>query len=80
MRIQFRYLAPLFAAAGVCASLVMAPAAAAAPECIDISPTTTQCETNGSSQIVTSPPVINNYPWFGWPYGGISISLGGWGW
>jgi hypothetical protein len=37
------------------------------------------CQTNGSSQIVTSPPINNN--WFGgWPWGGgIVIGLGGWG-
>lgn len=76
MRSKIRYLAPLFAAAGVCASIVMAPIAAAAPECTTVGPNTTQCETNGSAQIVTSPPVVNNYPW-GWPWGGgFVISLG----
>lgn len=75
-----RYLAPILAA-GAVAAVVMAPAAVAAPQCTSVGPNTTQCETNGSSQIVTSPPVINNYG--GWPYwggGGIVISLGGLGW
>jgi hypothetical protein len=77
MRIQFRYLAPFFAATSVCASVVMAPVAAAAPpECTTVAPNTTQCETNGSSQIVTSPQVTNNF--WGWPWwgGGLVISLG----
>jgi hypothetical protein len=80
LRFKFRYLAPLFAALGVCASIVVAPVATAAPECTNTSTTTTLCQTNGSAQIVTSPPVINN--WGGWPWwgGGIVIGLGDWGW
>ena len=37
------------------------------------------CQTNGSAQIVTSPPINNN--WYGgWPWGGgVVIGLGGWG-
>jgi hypothetical protein len=78
MRIKIRSFAILFVS--VCASVLIAPAAAAAPpECTNVAPNTTQCETNGSSQIVTSPPANNNF--WGWPYGGgFSISLGGWGW
>jgi hypothetical protein len=76
MRIKIRYLTPFFAAAAVCASVVIAPAAEAAPECTSTGPTTTQCETNGSAQITTSPPLINNYPWFGWPFGGFVIGIG----
>jgi hypothetical protein len=80
MRSNIRYFAPLFAAVGVGASIVLAPATAAAPECTNTSSTTTLCQTNGSAQIVTSPPVINN--WGGWPWwgNGISIGFGGWGW
>ncbi len=82
MRSKIRYLTPLFAAAGVCAAVVIAPVVAAAPECINTGPNTTQCQTNGSSQIVTSPPPINK--WGGWgPYwggGGFVIGLGGFGW
>ena len=82
MRIQPRYIAPLFAAAGVWAAVSIAPVAAAAPQCTNVGPNTTQCQTNGSAQIITSPPV-NNYWYNGWPWGGgIVIGLGGvgWGW
>jgi hypothetical protein len=80
MRSNIRYFAPVFAAAGICASVFMTPVAAAAPLCTNTGPYTTQCQTNGSSQIVTSPPQ-NNY-WGGWPFwgGGIVLNLGGWGW
>jgi hypothetical protein len=50
-----------------------APAAAIPPRCVDTGPNTTQCSTNGSTAIVTSPPrnqFANFGPWFG----------GGWGW
>ena len=79
MRSKIRYFTPLFAAAGVCASIVMAPVAAAAPQCTNVGPTTTQCETNGSSQIVTSPPLTNNWGWPGWG-GGFVVGFGGFGW
>jgi hypothetical protein len=76
MRISIRYLTSLFAAAAVSASLMLAPVAAALPECIDTGPTTTQCQRpGGSTQIVTSPPAFN-YPWFGWPFGGFAIGFG----
>lgn len=80
MRVVNRVLAPLLATGVVGAAVVIAPAAGASPQCIQVGPTTTQCQTNGSSQIVTSPPVTNNYG--GWPYwgGGLVISLGGFGW
>jgi hypothetical protein len=52
--------------------------AAAAPQCINTSPTTTQCENPGNAQITTSPPFNSSYyPWFGWPFGGgLVIGLG----
>ncbi len=78
MRSTIHCAATLFAGEVVIASGVMAPAAAAAPQCVDVGPNTTQCQTNGSAQIVTSPPVTNNN--WGWPYGGFVISLGGFGW
>ena len=80
MRSIIRYTAISFAAMGVCA-LLITPVAAAAPECVNIGPTTTQCQTNGSAQIVTSPQPNNN--WGGWPYwggGGLVIGIGGWDW
>ncbi len=67
------------AALGIGAAIVLgpAPAAVATPNCTQTGPTTTQCETNGSAQIVTSPSNVNNGPWY--PYGGFGISFGGWG-
>ena len=38
-------------------------------------PNTTQCESNGNAQIVTSPPANNNYGYWGFPI----IGFGGWG-
>lgn len=78
MRSKMRYFTPFFAALGIGASLLVAPVAAAAPQCTNTGPNTTQCQTNGSAQIVTSPPA-NNY-WGGWPYwaGGLVLNLGGW--
>ncbi|MBS1691794.1 MAG: hypothetical protein JST91_06185 [Actinobacteria bacterium] len=57
-------------------ALALAPAAAATPECTTTAPNTTQCETNGSTQIVTSPPTFNNFPWFGYPFGGFLVGVG----
>ena len=78
MSTQARYLTTLLAAAGVSAAIAFAPVAVAVPQCTSTGPNTTVCQTNGSSQIVTSPPVNNWYG--GWPWGGgIVIGLGGWG-
>lgn len=57
-----------------------APASAIPPRCVDTGPNTTQCSTNGSTAIVTSPPrnQFNNFgfgPWFGWG-GGLVIGIG----
>jgi len=79
MRTKIRSLTPLVAAASVCAAVALAPVAAAQPRCTTTAPNTTQCQTNGSTQIVTSPQQ-NNY-WGGWPFGGgFVIGLGGFGW
>jgi hypothetical protein len=81
MRSRLRYTATLLTMLGTCA-LVLTPTAMATPECIYVGPTTTQCQTNGSAQIVTSPPVNNNYGGYGgyggWG-GGLVIGIGGWG-
>ena len=79
MSTQARYLTMLLAAAGVSAAITVAPVAVAAPQCTNTGPNTTMCQTNGSSQIVTTPPITNN--WYGgWPWGGgVVIGLGGWG-
>jgi hypothetical protein len=74
-----RCLATVFATAGAAGAIMLAPVAAAIPECAQTGPTTTLCSTNGSAQLVTSPP-IQNGPYWGWPYGGgFGISIGGWG-
>ena len=76
MRIRgIRYLTTLLAAAGACAAIIAAPVAVAAPECTNTGPNTTQCETRGNAQIVTSPPQNNYYPYWGFPI----IGFGGWG-
>lgn len=56
-------------------ALLIAPDGAAAPTCTNTTPTTTQCQTNGSTQIVTSPPAINYGPWYGpvFGFGGAAI-------
>lgn len=80
MRTRLRSLTTLLAAAGISAAIATAPVAAAAPECVTVAPNTTQCETNGSSAIVTSPQLNNNWGWPWWGGGGIVIGLGGFGW
>ena len=67
MRTKIRSFAPLLAAAGVGAAVAFAPVAAAQPRCVTTAPNTTQCQTNGSAQIVTSPQQNNNWAW---PWGG----------
>jgi hypothetical protein len=80
MRSRTRYTATLFTMLGLCA-LIVTPVAAATPDCVYVGPSTTQCQTNGSAQIVTSPPPNNNYGgWGGWGGGGLVIGIGGWGW
>jgi hypothetical protein len=76
-----RSFTPLLAAAGVAGAIAMAPVAAAQPKCTTTAPNTTQCQTNGSSQIVTSPQMNNNWGWPWWG-GGLVIGIGGigWGW
>ncbi|BBY82029.1 hypothetical protein H7I53_10375 [Mycolicibacterium pulveris] len=78
MRSVIRCAAALFAGTAAIASVAMAPTAAAAPRCVDVGPNTTQCQTNGSAQIVTSPTVTDEI--WGWPYGGFVIAIGGFGW
>ncbi|MGE2722307.1 hypothetical protein [Mycolicibacterium celeriflavum] len=78
MKTLYRWLPPLLAAGGVGVCALVTPIAGAAPECSNVAPNTTQCQTNGSSQIVTSPSVQTS-PYWGWPYGGgLVIGLGGW--
>jgi hypothetical protein len=65
--------------AGLGSALLAAPAASALPECVTTAPYTTQCTTGGSTQIITSPPLVrsNNYGWgFLGGFGG-GIIIGG---
>ncbi|KUI02423.1 hypothetical protein [Mycobacterium sp. IS-3022] len=65
-------MAVVFAAAVVGVCTLAAPVATAAPECADIAPNTSQCDTNGSSQIVTSPSMQTG-PYRGWAWGPVII-------
>ncbi|GAS86462.1 hypothetical protein [Mycolicibacterium brisbanense] len=67
-----RYLGALLATAGMSVAMLTAASANATPKCINTTPTTTQCQTNGSTQIVTTPPATNFSPGWGW-----GIGLGG---
>ncbi|WP_454791912.1 hypothetical protein [Mycolicibacterium lutetiense] len=70
-----RYVAAVLAVP--CLAILTAPDGTAAPKCTTTSPNTTQCQTNGSTQIVTSPPAMNNYgPWYGGVFGFHGISVG----
>ncbi|GAB7068395.1 hypothetical protein H7J06_30860 [Mycobacterium hodleri] len=68
-----RSLTIVSVAAAAAAAVAFAPAAAAAPQCVNTSPTTTQCQTPGHSQITTSPPAMTNNAW--WPYGGVVVGF-----
>ena len=69
-----RCLTITFVATGMVGALLLAPVAAAAPQCTQTGPTTTQCESPGHAQISTSPPAMNNNNnW--WPYGGFVIGF-----
>lgn len=58
--------APLLATGAVLMGVLYATPVAAAPYCAKTSPTTTQCETNGSIQIHTQPRLVTVDP--GWPW------------
>lgn len=70
----FRYLAALLTVP--CLAVVTAPSGAAAPTCTATAPTTTQCQTRGSTAIVTSPPAMNYGPWYGAVFGTGGIVIG----
>ena len=68
-----RSLTIALAVVSAATAVALAPSAAAAPQCVNTGPTTTQCETPGHSQITTSPPAMNNNAW--WPYGGVVVGF-----
>ena len=76
MTTKFRYIVPLLASAGAAGLLLAAPTASAKPDCVDVGQRTTQCTTNGSTSITTSPPPMSFSPWYAFPYGGFNIILG----
>ena len=57
-----RSFTPLLTVLAIGAALVSAPVAAAAPECTNVAPNTTQCETNGSAQISADSPSAIHRP------------------
>lgn len=76
---MWRSATALFVALGISAPLTATPAAAA-PDCTDVGKTVTFCETNGSTQITTTPPPWNYGGWSGigvWPLVG-AYGLGPW--
>jgi hypothetical protein len=73
-RPRMRCLTMIFAASAMAGTLASAPIAVASPQCVMINPTTTQCETNGHSQITTSPPAMDNTSQW-WPYSGFAIGF-----
>ena len=73
-----RLRAPLVGAVAICTALLLAPVAAAKPTCVNTGPNTTQCQSPGNAQIVTSPPAINYYGGFPFWGGGFVLNLGGW--
>lgn len=80
MRVTKRHTAGIVVIAGAAMTFGFAPVASAAPECVQTAPYTTQCRTNGSTAINTSPnPNNQNFgPWgpgYGYGYG---IPIFGW--
>ncbi|MGB3486354.1 MAG: hypothetical protein WBB07_29555 [Mycobacterium sp.] len=66
-------LIPPLTALALSAAVWLSPPASAMPQCVYVSPQTTQCQTRGSAQITTSPPPVS-YGWPGWGWNN------GWGW
>ena len=77
MKTPVRYLALVITGAAV--AMGGAPVAAAAPDCTDVGSTMTFCQTNGSTQLIATPPPWNYGGWQGigfWPLvGGFGIGV-----
>ncbi|MBV5246917.1 hypothetical protein KUF57_25650 [Mycolicibacterium sp. PAM1] len=76
-----RLLVGLAAGLGFLA-VAAAPLAAAAPDCSSVGRTVTYCQTNGSTQIISTPPPWNYGGWTGigfWPLvGAYGVGVGPW--
>ncbi|MBV8930171.1 MAG: hypothetical protein JO152_13705 [Mycobacteriaceae bacterium] len=58
-------------------ALLVAPIAAAGPQCTATTPTTTQCEHGGNTQIVTGPSTYSQTgPFLEYPWGTGGIGVG----
>jgi hypothetical protein len=57
---KFGFIASATVMAGFGSALLLAPAASALPQCVTTAPYTTQCTTGGSTQIITSPPLVSS--------------------
>jgi putative hemolysin len=69
MRASTTFVAPPLAAFALSAAVLLAPNAAAQPQCGSTSPQTTHCTTSGGGvQIVTSPPAVGSPTWPGFTY------------
>ncbi len=75
MSTKSRYLTTLLVASAAAASIAVAPVAAAAPQCTNTGPNTTQCETQRKRTDRHIAPANNNYGYWGYPI----IGFGGWG-
>lgn len=66
----------LLVTAGAAIAIGLAPSASAGPDCTDVGSTVTFCETNGSTQLIATPPPWN---WGGWQGIGFWPLVGGYG-
>ncbi|UXA17242.1 hypothetical protein [Mycobacterium sp. SMC-4] len=75
-----RTLVGLALAGGAAVALATAPTSAAAPDCTDVGPSITFCQTNGSTQLSSKPPPMSYNGWSGvgvWPLVG-PFGIGSW--
>lgn len=74
-------LAAMIGIGGAAVAIAAAPIAAAQPSCTQINTTTTQCSTNGSTSISTSPGTIAQPVWpypYNDPWWGPASMISGW--
>ena len=66
VRIKVRYLTTALAVVWAARVSGAGAGAAAAPECVNTGPTRRSARPRAHTQIITSPPAMNNGPWCGW--------------